>query len=114
MKILLIALILLILPNVCNAIYNPIDHAGDTIRRETNNAIDDTISKVRIEAHEAQKAMVQNTKDFIRWILVQILEVVTIVGIGYVLSYLVPKNTGRMMLLVTVLCGLNQLLKLFV
>jgi hypothetical protein len=114
MKIIVIALLLLVIPITCIAYQNPIDHAEDTIRRNTNNAVDDTISKIRIEAHEAQKEMAKGVKDFIRWILGQLLEVITILAVGYLFSYLVPKSTGRMMLIVTGLCGLNQFLKLFI
>jgi len=114
MKTILLALILFLIPVTCYATYNPIDHASETIRRDTNNAMDDAINKVRVEAQDAQKEMVSRFKNFMRGLIGNFLSVFTILAIGYIFSYLVPKTTGKMILVVTILCGLNELIKLFV
>lgn len=114
MKTIIILILLIILPFTCYAIKSPIDHVEDTIQRNTNDAMDNALSKVRIEAHEMQKEVASGVKNLLRTILGGLLEIFTILAIGYTLSFLVPKTTGKMMLVVTALCGLNQFLKLFV
>ena len=113
MKALAILLLLMIVPVVAFAFQNPIDYASDTIRKNTNSAVDDAISKMKIAAKETQKEMTAGIKGFIKWLAGELLAIFTICAVGYTFSYMVPKQTGKAMLWVTGLCAINQFLRLF-
>jgi hypothetical protein len=95
---------------VCLAWQNPVDTAGDTIRRNTNNAVDDALSKIRQETHQVKKDIKAAAKSF----LSTMLEIFTIVSICWLFGFLVDKKTAKMCYFVGVVLGLNELIKLFV
>lgn len=113
MKLIAVMLLILIIPSTAFALQNPIDYAGDTIRKNTNDAIDDAISDIKIAAHETKKEMIAGTKTFFKWLITQVMEIFTICAVGYAFTFLVPKSTGKKMLWVTGLCGINKFLMLF-
>jgi hypothetical protein len=110
MKTLIIVILLLSIMPVCLAIQNPIDTAGDTIRKNTNNAVDDALSKVRQETHQIKKDIQQT----IKVVLTGALEVFTVVAVCWLFSFLVDKSTARMVKFVAIVLGVNQFIKLFV
>lgn len=114
MRTIIITILLVVISTTCFATFrNPVETASDTIRQNTNSVVDDTISKIKLASYQAQQDVKNGVKSFLKWILEVILSIFTIVIVGYTFSYLVPKSTGRMMLIVTVLCAINEFSRWF-
>ena len=105
--ILAVVLYLVFLPMNCFALQNPVDYSKDQIRQATNSATDDAISKIKIETHEAWGKI----KDAIKAILGFVLELVTILAIGWSFSFLVDKREAMMIKVVVGLCGFTEFIK---
>jgi hypothetical protein len=114
MKIVIAVLIILLVATTAYAgIRNPIDAAGDTIRKNTNDAVDDAMSKFKIGLHDTAKEIIQGAKEFIEKVLGLGLEIFTVVAVGWMFSFLVDKKTAKMVKFVTIVCGITQFIKLF-
>lgn len=111
MKILCLVLVLMVLlTSVAFAIKNPVDYAGDTIRKNTNSAVDDAMSKIKIgtnEIMEGIKTKIKNTVSFF-------LEIFTVVAIAWLFTFLVSKTTARMVKFLAIVLGVTQAIKIFI
>lgn len=106
--ILLVMIFLIIFSGVGECLKNPVDAAGDTIRRNINTATDDVISDFKVSMHNTWMEI----KAAIRSLLGFILEVVTVLAVGWAFSFLVDKRTAKMIKLVVVLCAFTELIRL--
>lgn len=109
--ILLVILCLASLPMNCFALQNPVDHAGDMIKQNTNTVLDDSISKIKIEAEHTKTNIKEGIKSFIKTVLSIALEIFTVIAIGWTLSFLVGKTTAKMVKLMVILCAITQIIK---
>lgn len=110
MKTIYMLIILLSVCQVCLAIQNPVEYVGDTIRSNTNTAVDDALSKIRIETHAIKKGILE----LIKKLLTAMLEAFTVAAVCWMFSFLVSKNTAKMVKFVGIALGINQFLKLFI
>ena len=110
MKTLIVVILILAIIPTCLAWQNPVDTAGDTIRKNTNNAMDDALSKIRLETHKVKK----DIKEAVRTFLLTVLEIFTVVSICWLFGFLCDKKTAKMCYFVGVVLGINEFIKLFV
>jgi len=106
--VLLTILFLMIFSAVGNCLQNPVDVANDTIKKNINTATDDAISDFKLSMHDTWIKIKVGIKSVLEFVL----EVVTVLAVGWTFSFLVDKRTAKMIKLVVVLCGFTELIKL--
>jgi hypothetical protein len=93
--------------NCLAALPNPVE---DTIKRDTNRVVDNIVSDISFSVHDVFRDFTIELKDLLRRFFKEVLSIITIFCVGYTFSYLVPKRTAKLMLLVTALCIVNAVI----